>query len=68
MLYYLLVPLREYFIFFNVFRYITVRTTLAGIAAFLICLIFGPWVIKMLNKYQKPRRPNNTIVLIANLT
>lgn len=52
MLYYLLVPMREYFIFFNVFRYITVRTALAGITAFLICLIFGPWVIKMLNKYQ----------------
>ncbi len=52
MLYYLFVPLREYFIFFNVFRYITVRTALAGITAFLICLIFGPWVIKMLNKYQ----------------
>lgn len=52
MLYYLLVPLREYFVFFNVFRYITVRTALAGITAFLICLIFGPWVIKMLNKYQ----------------
>jgi len=51
-LYYLLVPLREYFVFFNVFRYITVRTALAGITAFLICLIFGPWVIKMLNKYQ----------------
>jgi len=51
-LYYLLVPLREYFIFFNVFRYITVRTALAGITAFLICLIFGPWVIKMLRKYQ----------------
>ncbi|TES86532.1 MAG: phospho-N-acetylmuramoyl-pentapeptide-transferase [Candidatus Aminicenantes bacterium] len=52
MLYYLLVPLREYFIFFNVFRYITVRTALAGITAFLICLILGPWVIRMLNKYQ----------------
>jgi phospho-N-acetylmuramoyl-pentapeptide-transferase len=52
MLYYLLVPLREYFIFFNVFRYITVRTALAGITAFLLCLIFGPWVIKMLKKYQ----------------
>ncbi len=41
MLYYLLAPLREYFIFFNVFRYITVRTALAGITAFLICLILG---------------------------
>jgi phospho-N-acetylmuramoyl-pentapeptide-transferase len=52
MFYYLLVPLREYFIFFNVFRYITVRTALAGLTAFLICLIFGPWVIRMLRKYQ----------------
>jgi phospho-N-acetylmuramoyl-pentapeptide-transferase len=52
MLYYLLVPLKEYFIFFNIFRYITVRTALAGITAFLICLIFGSWVIKMLKKYQ----------------
>jgi len=52
MFYYLLVPLREYFIFFNVFRYITVRTAMAGLTAFLICLIFGPWVIKMLRKYQ----------------
>jgi phospho-N-acetylmuramoyl-pentapeptide-transferase len=52
MLYYLLVPLREYFFFFNVFSYYTVRTVLAGITAFLIILIFGPWLIKMLKKYQ----------------
>ena len=52
MLYYLLVPLKEYFIFFNVLRYITVRTALAGITAFLICVILGPWVIKMLKKYE----------------
>lgn len=52
MLYYLLVPLKEYFIFFNVFRYITVRTALAGITALLITLILGPWLIKILKKYQ----------------
>ncbi len=52
MLYYLLVPLREYFIFFNVFRYITVRTALALITALLICLILGPWVIRVLKKMQ----------------
>ena len=52
MLYYLLVPLREYFFFFNVFSYYTVRTVLAGITAFLIILIFGPWLIKILKKYQ----------------
>ncbi len=52
MLYYLLVPLRKHFFFFNVFSYYTVRTVLAGITAFLIILIFGPWLIKMLKKYQ----------------
>lgn len=52
MLYYLLVPLREYFIFFNVFRYITVRTALAGITALLISFALGPVLIKFLKKYQ----------------
>jgi len=51
-LYYLLVPLREYFFFFNVFSYFTVRTALAGITAFLLSLILGPWLIKILRKYQ----------------
>jgi len=52
MLYWLLVPLKKYSIFFNVFGYITVRTALSGITALLICLILGPWVIKLLKKYQ----------------
>lgn len=52
MLYYLLVPLKEYFIFFNVFRYITVRTALAGITALLLSLILGPLLINFLKKYQ----------------
>ncbi|MFB0565677.1 MAG: phospho-N-acetylmuramoyl-pentapeptide-transferase [Candidatus Aminicenantaceae bacterium] len=52
MLYFLLVPLKEYFIFFNVFRYITVRTALAGITALLISFLVGPWMIKILKKYQ----------------
>lgn len=52
MLYYLLVPLKEYFIFFNVFRYITVRTALAGITALLLSLILGPLLINLLKKYQ----------------
>jgi len=51
-LYYLLIPLREYFFFFNVFSYFTVRTALAGITAFLLSLILGPWLIRMLKKYQ----------------
>jgi len=51
-LYFLLVPLKEHFFFFNVFSYITVRTALAGITALAISLVFGPWLIKMLKKYQ----------------
>jgi phospho-N-acetylmuramoyl-pentapeptide-transferase len=52
MLYFLLVPLKDYFFFFNVFRYITVRTALAGITALIISFILGPWLIKKLKKYQ----------------
>jgi phospho-N-acetylmuramoyl-pentapeptide-transferase len=51
-LYWLLVPLREYFFFFNVFRYITVRTALAGLTALLFSLILGPWLIRILKKRQ----------------
>jgi phospho-N-acetylmuramoyl-pentapeptide-transferase len=39
-------------IFFNVFRYITVRTALAGITALILSLMFGPVLIKMLKKRQ----------------
>lgn len=52
MLYWLLVPLKEHFIFFNVFRYITVRTALAGISALLISMVLGPWLIRLLKKNQ----------------
>ena len=52
MLYWLLVPLRKYFFFFNVFRYITVRTALAGLTALLLSLILGPWLIRLLKKRQ----------------
>jgi len=51
-LYLLLAPLRSLTIFFNVFRYITVRTALAGITALVLSLIFGPVLIKMLKKRQ----------------
>ncbi len=52
MLYWLLVPLKEYFFFFNVFRYITVRTAMAGITSLAITLILGSIAIKLLKKYQ----------------
>lgn len=52
MLHWLLVPLREYYFFFNVFRYITVRTALGGITALLLMFIFTPLFIRILKKHQ----------------
>ncbi len=52
MLYWLLVPLRKFSFVFNVFRYITVRTALAGLTALLLCFILGPWLIRTLKKRQ----------------
>jgi phospho-N-acetylmuramoyl-pentapeptide-transferase len=51
-LYWLLAPLREYSVFFNVFRYITVRTALAGITALVVSFVLGPIVIRQLKKRQ----------------
>jgi phospho-N-acetylmuramoyl-pentapeptide-transferase len=52
MLYWLLVPLGKFSILFNLFKYYTVRTALAGITAMLISFALGPWVIRMLKKFQ----------------
>jgi phospho-N-acetylmuramoyl-pentapeptide-transferase len=51
-LYWLLVPLRQHFFFFNVFRYITVRTALGAITALLIVFIITPFFIRTLKKHQ----------------
>jgi phospho-N-acetylmuramoyl-pentapeptide-transferase len=51
-LYWLLVPLREHVSFFNVFRYITVRTALAGITALFVSFVLGPWFIRMMRRHQ----------------
>ncbi|MEW6171313.1 MAG: phospho-N-acetylmuramoyl-pentapeptide-transferase [Candidatus Omnitrophota bacterium] len=48
MLYYILYPLKDYFFFFNIFKYITLRSIAAGVTAFIISLILGPWLIKKL--------------------
>ncbi len=45
MLYWLLYPLGDTFIGFNVFRYLTFRTGLAIATAFFISLVAGPWMI-----------------------
>ena len=52
MLTWLLVPLRESVSFFNIFRYITVRTALAGITALAFSFLFGPVLIRILRKNQ----------------
>ena len=52
MLYWLLVPLRDDFFFFNVFRYITVRTAAAGITALLLSFLLGPRLIRFLERRQ----------------
>ena len=53
MLYYLFYfLLRPHFSPLNVFRYITVRTTVASISALLLSLLLGPWVIERLRSLQ----------------
>ncbi len=52
MLYHLLYPLHVTFSALNVFRYITFRTIYASLTAFLICFLFGPWMIRRLSYMQ----------------
>ncbi|MBN1282179.1 MAG: phospho-N-acetylmuramoyl-pentapeptide-transferase [Proteobacteria bacterium] len=52
MLYYLLYPLREQFIGFNLFRYITFRTFMATFTAMLIYFVFGKAIIRLLAAKQ----------------
>jgi len=57
MLYNLLAPLADQFIFFNVFRYLTFRTGAAVITALVISFIFGPMVIDWLRSRQGKGQP-----------
>jgi phospho-N-acetylmuramoyl-pentapeptide-transferase len=52
MLYHLLVPLGKEHIVFNVFRYLTFRSAMAFITAFVLSLLLGPWVIRTLRRQQ----------------
>ena len=54
MFYHLLYPLHEYWSVFNVFKYITFRSSYATVTALLICFIFGGWVISKLEKIVRP--------------
>ena len=50
MLYYLLYPLKDLWFGFNVFKYITFRAAMASLTAFLISVIFGPYIIRWLKE------------------
>ena len=52
MLYEFLYPYHVDFTFLNIFRYITFRTIYGGLTAFLICFLFGPFVIRKLAQMQ----------------
>ena len=52
MLYYLFAPLRDDFILFNLFRYITFRAACSAILALLISLLIGPYIIRRLRELQ----------------
>jgi len=52
MLYHLLVPLTNYSIVFNVFRYLTFRSFMALITALVISLVIGPPIIRQLGRSQ----------------
>lgn len=52
MLYHLLFPLHEVISIFNLFRYITFRSAMACLTAFVISLIFGPILIRKLKELK----------------
>lgn len=52
MLFELFYSLKEAFFGFNVFKYITFRAALAAITAFLISIIFGKPMVRLLKKYS----------------
>ena len=52
MLYYLFYPLHGEIALFNVFRYITFRSAMAALTAFLLSLILGPLIINMLRRQK----------------
>ena len=50
MLFHLLYPLSDRFAAFNVFRYLTFRTAMAVLTAFLLCVLLAPWFIRQLKR------------------
>ena len=52
MLYHLLYPLHTELSVLNVVQYITLRTAAASLTAFVVTLLLGPWVIRVLRSFQ----------------
>ncbi len=52
MLYHLLYPLSSTISGFNLFKYITFRTAGATVTAIIICMLLGPFFIRLLKKHQ----------------
>lgn len=57
MLYNLLTPLADQFLFFNLFRYLTFRSGGAVLTALLICFVLGPGLIAWLKSKQGDGQP-----------
>ena len=51
-MFYYLSEFRHIFSGFNLFRYITFRTAMAGLTTFLFCVVFGPFIIERLKKMK----------------
>lgn len=52
MLYHILYPLSDFWFGFNVFKYVTFRAVFAAVSAFLLCVIFGPALIRLLASHK----------------
>jgi phospho-N-acetylmuramoyl-pentapeptide-transferase len=50
MLYHLLYPLKDIWFGFNIFRYITFRASMAAVTSFILCVVFGPPIIRALRR------------------
>ena len=51
-MFYYLSEFRDIFSGFNIFRYITFRAAMAGLTTFLLCIVFGPFIIERLKKMK----------------
>ncbi len=51
-MFYYLSQFREIFSGFNIFRYITFRAGMAGVTTFFLCIVFAPFFIEQLKKFN----------------